>query len=101
VAVERNVGAGGIPENLNVPSPELEQAEIDIIEFNEQSNVTEFDDGSAIVGEFQEEMEVVSDIPFDGNLADVIDESELGRIASNLTGSVDDDMSSREEWENT
>ena len=101
MAVERNVGAGGIPEDLNVPSPELEQAEIDIIEFNEQSNVTEFDDGSAIVGEFQEEMEVVSDIPFDGNLADVIDESELGRIASKLSGSVDDDMSSREEWENT
>ena len=101
MAVERNVGAGGIPENLNVPSPELEQAEIDIIEFNEQSNVTEFDDGSAIVGEFQEEMAIMPDIPFDGNLADVIDEAELGRISSDLTGSVDDDMSSREEWENT
>jgi hypothetical protein len=101
VAVERNIGAGGVPEELNAPSPELEQAEIDIIEFNEQANVTEFDDGSAIVGEFQEEIAVTPDIPFDGNLADVIDEAELGRIASDLSGSVDDDMSSREEWENT
>ena len=101
MAIERDIGGGGLPENLNKPSPELEQAEIDIIEFNEQANVTEFDDGSAIVGEFQEEIAVTPDIPFDGNLADVIDEAELGRIASDLSGSVDDDMSSREEWENT
>ena len=82
MAFERDIGAGGLPENLNKPSPELEQAEIDIIEFNEQANVTEFDDGSAIVGEFQEEMTVTPDIPFDGNLADVIDEADLGRISS-------------------
>ncbi len=101
MAVERNIGAGGLPENLNAPTPELEQAELDVIEFDKQSNVTEFDDGSVIIGEFQQEVEVTPEIPFDGNLADIIDDSELGKIASDLSGNVDDDISSREEWENT
>ena len=77
MAIERDIGAGGLPENLNVPSPELEQAEIDVIEVGKQLNITEFDDGSAIVGEYVEEtQEVVSDVPFDGNLAEVIDSAE-------------------------
>ena len=101
MAIEKDLGSGGLPENINVPSPELEQAEIDVIEFNKKPNVTEFDDGSAIVGEFTEETEVQVEIPFDGNLAQVIDEAELGRISNDLTGSVQDDMSSREEWEGT
>jgi hypothetical protein len=102
VAIERDIGAGGLPENLNVPSPELEQAEIDVIEVGKQPNITEFDDGSAIVGEYVEEtQEVVSDVPFDGNLAEAIDSAELGRISSDLTGHVEDDLSSREDWEDT
>tara|TARA_R100001510_G_C7651820_1_gene209593 strand:+ start:396 stop:2846 length:2451 start_codon:yes stop_codon:yes gene_type:complete len=101
VAIEKDLGSGGLPEDINLPSPELEQAEIDVIEFNKKPNVTEFDDGSAIVGEFTEETEVQVEIPFDGNLAQVIDEAELGRISNDLTGSVQDDMSSREEWEGT
>jgi hypothetical protein len=40
-------------------------------------------------------------VPFDGNLADVIDEDELARISSNLIGSIEDDLSSREDWEDT
>jgi len=101
VAIEKDLGSGGLPEDINLPSPELEQAEIDVIEFNKKPNITEFDDGSAIVGEFTEETEVQVEIPFDGNLAQVIDEAELGRISNDLTGSVQDDMSSREEWEGT
>ena len=101
MAIEKDLGSGGLPENINVPSPELEQAEIDVIEFDKKPNVTEFDDGSAIIGEFTEETQIQMDIPFDGNLAEVIDESELGRISNDLTGSVQDDMSSREEWEGT
>ena len=101
MAIEKDLGSGGLPEDINLPSPELEQAEIDVIEFNKKPNITEFDDGSAIVGEFTEETEVQVEIPFDGNLAQVIDEAELGRISNDLTGSVQDDMSSREEWEGT
>ena len=101
MAIEKDLGSGGLPEDINLPSPELEQAEIDVIEFDKKPNVTEFDDGSAIVGEFTEETEVQVEIPFDGNLAQVIDEAELGRISNDLTGSVQDDMSSREEWEGT
>ena len=40
-------------------------------------------------------------VPFDGNLADVIDEAELNRISSDLVGSIEDDLSSREDWEDT
>jgi len=101
VAIEKDLGSGGLPEDINVPSPELEQAEIDVIEFDKKPNVTEFDDGSAIVGEFTEETQIQMDIPFDGNLAEIIDEAELGRISNDLTGNVQDDMSSREEWEGT
>jgi hypothetical protein len=93
VAIEKDLGSGGLPEDINVPTQEMEQAELDVIEFNKKPNITEFDDGSAIVGEFTEETEVQVEIPFDGNLAQVIDEAELGRISNDLTGSVQDDMS--------
>jgi hypothetical protein len=54
-----------------------------------------------VVGEFEEEMEAKPQVPFDGNLAEVIDEAELGRISSDLVGSIEDDLSSREDWEDT
>ena len=101
MAVEREIGSGGLPEDLNVPSEELEQAELDIIEFNKQPNITEFDDGSAVIGEFSEEVEGVSEIPFDGNLAEILDDSVLNVICSDLTGDVEDDLSSRQDWEDT
>jgi hypothetical protein len=72
-----------------------------VIDLPAQPGVTEFDDGSAVVGEFEEEMEAKPQVPFDGNLAEVIDEAELGRISSDLVGSIEDDLSSREDWEDT
>jgi hypothetical protein len=52
MAVETGTGAGG----NNGVSPELEQAEIDLIEFDKEKDITEFDDGTAIIGEFEEQM---------------------------------------------
>ena len=46
-------------------------------------------------------MGVVPTVAFDGNLADVIDSSVLGRISSDLVGSIEDDLSSRQDWEDT
>ena len=46
-------------------------------------------------------MDVQADIPFDANLAEYIDESELGRIANELGGDFEDDHSSRQDWEQT
>ena len=66
MAVEKGIGAG-------VGNPEMtaqEQAEIDIIEFPAQPGIMEMDDGSAIVGEIVEEMDIAQDVPFDANLAE-------------------------------
>ena len=94
MAVEKGIGTG---------NPEMtvqEQAEIDIIEFPAQPGIMEMDDGSAIVGEIIEE-QIVQDIPFDANLAEFVDDNDLGVIASDLSGDIEDDLSSRQDWEDT
>jgi hypothetical protein len=72
-----------------------------VIDLPAQPGVTEFDDGSAIIGEYEEDQPPVQPVPFDGNLADVIDEGELGRISSDLVNSIEDDLAAREDWEDT
>ena len=98
MAVERDMGAGGMPGIL--PLDENPEAIVEIEEMQIGPGILEMEDGSAIVGEFEEET-VTIDIPFDGNLADTMDSSELGTIASDLIGSIDDDLSSRKDWEDT
>lgn len=41
------------------------------------------------------------DIPFDANLAEFVDDSELTRISSDLVNEIEEDMSSRQDWEDT
>jgi hypothetical protein len=81
-----------------IPEEEMLQ---NVVDLPLQPGVTEFDDGSAVIGEYDEGQEPVPQVPFDGNLAEVIDESELGRIASDLVGSIEDDLASRQDWEDT
>tara|TARA_R100000808_G_scaffold9248_1_gene25465 strand:- start:6931 stop:9366 length:2436 start_codon:yes stop_codon:yes gene_type:complete len=97
MAIERSAGAGGIEEQI---MPVDGQAAVNVLELPQNPNVFEFDDGSAIVGEYTEIEETIS-IPFDGNLAEVIDEMDLGKISSELSGSIQDDLSSRKDWEDT
>ena len=54
------------------------------------------DDGTMVFGEG----DLVGDMPiaFDANLAEELDQADLGRIYSNLMGDIDDDRSSRKEW---
>jgi hypothetical protein len=40
-------------------------------------------------------------IPFDANLADFLEDDTLGEIASDLVGSYEDDLASRQDWEET
>ena len=96
MAVEKGMGAGG-----DQPISNVEQAEIDLIEASIAPNVTELEDGSVIVGEIEEETLDASQIPFDANLADYMDDSDLGRISSDLVNDIEDDISSRQEWEDT
>ena len=97
MAVETGTGAGG---NVDGVSPELEQAEIDLIEFDKEKDITEFDDGTAIIGEFEEQTEMMQQpMDFNANIADFVDDSVLGPISNDLIGDIDDDISSRKEWE--
>ena len=96
MAIERDVGAGGALEQQM-----LEQAEVLVGDaLGENPGVFNFDDGSAIVGEYTE-MEATVEVAFDSNLADVMEEGDLGQISNDLIGSIDDDFSSRQDWEDT
>ena len=91
MAIERGIGSGGVPEEL----PIAEEAMVftqDLMELPEEPNVFEMEDGSAIVGEMEEEPIDMMDVPFDANLAEYLDESELGRISSDLIGDVEDEF---------
>ena len=76
----------------------LQRLWIDVNEANITPNVTELEDGSAIVGEIQEETLEIN-IPFDGNIAEAMDDSVLTGIASELVSDIDDDTASRKDWE--
>jgi len=96
--IDRDSGPGGIPE---IPMLPQENVLADIPQLPQQPGVFEFDDGSAVVGNYDDEMDVTPSVAFDGNLADVIDSALLGRISSDLVGSIEDDLSSRQDWEDT
>jgi len=76
----------------------LDNQLIEVLEGLQEADVEMQEDGSALLGPAPE-MQMTSE--FDENLADIISESELGRIYIDLTSSIDDDRSSREDWEKT
>ena len=83
----------GIDVGENAEASELE------IEIVNPESVT-LDDGSM-------EITIVPDadegdtIPFDGNIAEILDEGELNSLADDLIGSVDSDVESRKDWADT
>ena len=91
MAVEKVDGVESIDAPEGVTSVEVEEAEL-------APNVTEMDDGSVVIGEIEEQIAPIQ-VPFNANLAEFIDETELGRISSDLVGEVQEDINSRKEWE--
>ena len=91
MAVEKVDGVENIDAPQGVTSVEIEEAEL-------APNVTEMDDGSVVIGEFEEQIAPIQ-VPFNANLAEFIDDTELGRISSDLVGEVQEDINSRKEWE--
>src|SRR6056297_957321 len=88
--------------------PALQMEEVDVaapVDFSGGAEITENDDGSAVIRSMIEaaEMEAMGEelIPFDANLAEYLDDGTLGELANELTGSFDEDISSRSEWEET
>ena len=55
------------------------------------------DDGAEI--NYSPDVDVIDTTPFDANLAEYIDEGELGRIAFQLISDFEEDKGSRSEWE--
>ena len=97
MAIEKGIGAGGIQSPIDGINPE----EIEVAPLlPENPDIQQLADGSVLVGEIEEQIEVAP-VPFDANLADYVDESELMRISSDLVGDIDDDISSRSDWEET
>ena len=98
MAIDKNIVPPQAEDLTKSQSPE--QAELvemmDIV--SSEDNVTMLDDGSAILGENQEDL---IESEFDDNLAELMEESELSKIASSLVDGIEKDKSSREDWEKT
>jgi len=73
-------------------------AEVELIPgTNEEINVEMMEDGSAVVGE----QNMPGEMAFDSNLAEFVDDNDLGVISSDLIGAYKDDLSSRKDWSET
>tara|TARA_Y100000004_G_scaffold71005_1_gene79845 strand:+ start:1971 stop:4358 length:2388 start_codon:yes stop_codon:yes gene_type:complete len=97
MAVDKRLNPNDEPQTVNdalmIPAKTGETVELEPGTDNPMVEIT--DDGGAIVGE----QERIIEDTHDANLAELIDETELGNIASELTGFYEDDLSSREDWE--
>tara|TARA_S200002703_G_scaffold157400_1_gene165138 strand:+ start:2132 stop:4531 length:2400 start_codon:yes stop_codon:yes gene_type:complete len=82
-------------ENAALP----EGVQVAVTETEITPGITEFEDGSAIIGEMQEQLDAPISIPFDANLAEHIEDGELGTIASDIVGDIENDIQSRRDWE--
>ena len=95
MAVEKGLYQAPVGLNTN-PDEETPELEIEIV--NPES-VT-LDDGSM-------EITIVPDadtgdtIPFDGNIAEILDDGELNTLANDIIGAVDSDVDSRKDWADT
>jgi hypothetical protein len=101
MAVER---VGGTPE-----TPEVREMGSSVSVFPEQTrqqqiqNAAEIlvSDDSLLIDEEITQTPEEEQIPFDSNLVDFIDESELNALSSDILSSIEQDKNSRSEWEKT
>ena len=101
MAVER---VGGMPE-----TPEVREMGSSVSVFPEQTrqqqiqNAAEIlvSDDSLLIDEEIAQTPEEEQIPFDSNLVDFIDESELNALSSDILSSIEQDKNSRSEWEKT
>ena len=93
MAVDKGLYAA--PAGLEADMPE-ESLEIEIV----NPDMVTLDDGSVEITLIPN-ADVGDTVPFDANLADVLDEDVLSKISSDLMGAVDADISSRKDWADT
>lgn len=88
--IDKNYGPDDEQEiEIEMPAPMMAGPESDI-------EVILDEDGGVTVEMGEEEHD---EVPFDANLAEIVDPSELGRISSELSNLFDADKASRGEWE--
>ena len=88
-------GASENLEDLQIAPEMVEMPEADLLE---NALIQMQEDGSAILGA---EMDSGEEVPFDANLSEYIDDSELMGVASGLIAGIEEDKSSRKDWEET
>jgi len=102
MALPPNMVAPGLDLDDTAGLPDVEIAIDAPMEFPGGAEVIEDGMGGATVQpmNFQEEMMAQEElIPFDANLAEFMDEGDLGALSSELRGLYEDDLESRSEWE--
>jgi len=97
---------GSLVDSALVPEEQGMEISIDgPISFDGGAEVLQQDDGSALVralaGAMEEELSIEELIPHDANLSEYLDDGTLAEIANDLIAAVEDDLSSRSEWEET
>jgi len=97
MAIDRPIGFTPNPPPFAEETEQMAQNVVDIQVAEANPNVEMMDDGSALIGE-QPDMLANT---FDMNLAEVLDDNQLGVIANDLRESFAEDKSSRQEWEET
>ena len=84
----------GLPSvDVSIPSPE---------DFAGGAVVTENEDGGATVEALSEALAMLEaevEIPHNANLAEYLEDSQLGEISNSLRAAYEDDLQSRQEWE--
>jgi len=91
MAIEKVDGIENLDAPKGVTSIEIEEAPIG-------DNITEMDDGSVVIGEIEEQIAPIQ-VPFNANLAEFIDDADLGRISTEIVSDIQEDINSRKEWE--
>ena len=84
-----------LTKQVNVIDPSIEVGNP-----NEEIDIEMLEDGGAEI-DFDPNQSVEQQIPHEANLADFIEEDELGLMASDLTQTYEDYKAGRREWEQT
>ena len=96
MAIEKGISKA--PEGIDVELPEeMLQPDLEIEVVN--PDMVTLDDGSV-------EITLIpgaepTDMPFEGNLAEVMEENDLARLSEDLIGLIDSDIDSRKDWADT
>ena len=94
MAVEK--GLYSAPVGIEEAAADEAELEIEIVD----PEMVTMSDGSVEVTIIPN-ADVGDTVPFDANLAEVLEESTLNKLADELVGSVDGDISSRKDWADT